>query len=581
MTESGTFCYREIEEIKMAVIEIGSLQKKEAAAAIEASEQTWREKCCSICTSRINGRKGLAPIVERRPSTRKAQEDGFKWLKEFLFPLFSNYFRETFAYVNLLFSIGLLLLTIILLAIKGDKRNIADYVNLCLTFVSSFLNVVDASIIGCFYNCKLARDLYKCFRCCCKSCKDQNHTETQIEITPSKCCWDRCSCCDCCCCCVDVVKYCVAKADIQIEPEPSKCCRDGGTCNSCFKLCGKNKYADLIRLLLIEVFVYPITICSMLKVSLSIHLSSEDGIDVITGLSIVAFAASALWKVVSIYVFRFFAILSTICTIEKLRNPGPVAGTGRVYPYCFFVHVIMQMVAQILMIVCIAAKMYYENRNFPADNTIRISPYLWYMMFGGFFIPLAGIFTFLIYTYYYFQEYPIGFFLDLLHVIVAKEQGFKDEKKAAEAKKTDDVDSAKVRSDYDKIHAVSLVNKYGYVFQSPLLVVLSIVYALFLLAFAICCVLEPDPVTGVTNFVVLHGSTLGWVIFFALGVIAVNLLNVSVLLIAGVWITIIMSLIIIIALVISLILLNAGIACIFSVFSACASDNSGNNRHQH
>ena len=83
------------------------------------------------------------------------------------------------------------------------------------------------------------------------------------------------------------------------------------------------------------------------------------------------------------------------------------------------------MVSQVSMIVCIGAKMHYENRNFSVDNTVQISSALWYMFFGALIIPFAGIFTFGISNFYSVQEYPIGYFLDLLDSVIrrSKEQG--------------------------------------------------------------------------------------------------------------------------------------------------------------
>ena len=529
-TESGAFCYRVSEEISAgttrAVIEIES--------AIEAStndEQTCGEKFCAICTSRINGSEGLAPMVETNPSTRKAQRDGRKLFKELVFPLFSKNISEIVTYGNFLIALVLFLITIITLAVSSTKT-IVDFVYVGFSAVSWLLTSMDLIIAIYFHRCKLACDVYKC----CKRCRDTD----ELSATPM--------------CCIDGGRCDVNVDFAQIEAEPSgmSVCADGGHCDRCCKLCFKNKYADLVRLLLIEVFVYPITICSMLNVFLNIHLHHQDGIDAETGLGITLFAVSAFCDVFPVYVLRSFVILRTICAIDKFRKDGPVAKTARSFHKWFFAHVIQQMLAQILMIVCIGAKMYYENRKFAMDNTVRISPYLWYMIIGGFFIPLAGVFTFVIYGYYYVQEYSIGFFIDLLYTVVniRVDLGMSPEAKE-DAKKL----AQKIERDYTEIHEVSTVYKYGYVFLSPLLVALSIVYILFLLAFAICCVLEPDPVSGVTNFVILNGSTTGWVVFFAVGILLVNLLNLFVLLVAGWWIAIITAVIVVIALVISLILL--------------------------
>ena len=500
-------------------------------------------------TSRLvrNGKKpGLAPIVEIKRSVRKAQEDGKRYLKELVFPLFSRYIREVVTYGNFLFAFILFLITLITVA-ASSTRTVVDFVNLGFSTVSWLLTSMDLIIAIYFHRCKLACDIYK-------YCRDRTYSTDEEATSSSTCC---------------ISARGSSNDEVDSGNEAATSSPDRGQCDQCCKLCCKNKYADLFRLLLIEVFAYPITICSMLKVFLSIHLRSEDGIDVSTDLGITGFVVSALWNIFFIYVLRSFVILRTICAIETYREDGPVSGTGRSYPYWFFAHVIMQMVAQILMIVCIAAKMYYENRNFPADSTVRISPYLWYMILGGFFIPLAGIFTFLIYSYYYIEEYPIGLFVDLLYTVI-KKRGMSDVKGLGmtEEAKEDAIQIAeKIVCDYNEIHDVGILNKYGSVFISPFLVALSIVYALFLLAFAICCMLAPDPTTGETNLVVLHGSTTGWVVFFVVGIILINLLNMFVVLVAGVWIAIIIAVIIVIVLVITFIVLIIAILILGIIYT--------------
>ena len=213
----------------------------------------------------------------------------------------------------------------------------------------------------------------------------------------------------------------------ETDPESMQentCCNEGGHCDHCCKLCCKNKYSDLVRMLLIEVFVYPITICSMFKLFLNI-LRDDGKVDVRAGFSIVVFGLVVLWKIVTIYGLRTFVLLRTILAVQKFRKDGPVEKTARSFHIRFFVHVMGQMFSQVVMIVCVGAKMYHENRNFSTENTVRISGFLWYMIIGALLIPFAGVLTFAIANFYSVQEYPIGFFLDLLHTVV-KKRGFAD-----------------------------------------------------------------------------------------------------------------------------------------------------------
>lgn len=571
VTESGIF-YREIREIRMAVVEIKGLQDQETAAlAIEGpksildDKETCEEKCCEVCAARVNGRKGLASVVELK-SLRKAREFGKKHLKEKVFPLFSTYGRELWTYAQFLITVGLTLYSVIDLTVSDpNKRTIVDFVSLGFSIVSCALTVLDIGVTIYFHRCKLACDFGR-YVVNKRKRNPDGEVETESE---SK----------------DVPVEATEDAE-ETDPESVQeqtCCNEGGHCDKCCKLCCKNKYADLVRMLLIEIFVYPITICSMFRLFLNI-LRDDGKVDIRAGFSIVVFGLVLLWKIVTIYGLRTFVLVRTILAIQKIRKDGPVEKTGRSFHIRFFVHVMGQMFSQVLMIVCVGAKMYYENSNFSTDNTVRISGFLWYMIIGALLIPFAGVLTFAIANFYSVQEYPIGFFLDLLHTVV-KKRGFGDamspsmkenEKgkksvKLGMSKETEEEAkriAEKIESEFTKIHNASTLNKYGYVFQSPLLIMLSIAYAGFLLAFAICCILAPssDPLTGTVELVVLYPA-LGWTVFYILGVILVNLLNILVLLVAGLWFAIIVGVLLLIILVILLIVL-----CV------CLSSNSKNTR---
>ena len=555
VTEDGIF-YREVREIRMAVVEIKSLQEQETAAlAIEGpksildDKETCEEKCCEVCAARINGRKGLASVVELK-SLRKAREVGKKHLKEKVFPLFSTYGRELWTYAQFLITVGLTLYSVIDLAASDPSRQtIVDFVSLGFSIVSCALTVLDIGVTIYFHRCKLACDFGRYV-----SNRDKRNSEGNGETDSET---------------KDVPEDDAEETDPESAQEQT-CCNEGGHCDQCCKLCCKNKYADLVRMLLIEVFVYPITICSMFKLFFNI-LRDDGKVDARAGFSIVVFGLVVLWKIVTIYGIRTFVLCRTILAIQKFRKDGPVEKTARSFHIRFFVHVMGQMFSQVVMIVCVGAKMYYENRNFSTDNTVHISGFLWYMIIGAFVIPLAGVLTFAIANFYSVQEYPIGFFLDLLHTVV-KKRGFGDAmspsmKKNEKGKKSVKLGMSKemeeeakriaekIESEFTKIHNTNTLNKYGYVFQSPLLIALSIAYAGFLLAFAICCILVPSSdVTGGVELVVLYSSSLGWIVFYILGVILVNLLNILVLLVAGVWVAIIVGVLLLIILVILLII---------------------------
>ena len=77
----------------------------------------------------------------------------------------------------------------------------------------------------------------------------------------------------------------------------------------------------------------------------------------------------------------------------------------------------MQMIAQLLMIVAIASKFQYENRNYDTDGTIHISNYLWYMLVAGYILPLCGLGSYFIVSYYWAREFPMKLYIQILEVL--------------------------------------------------------------------------------------------------------------------------------------------------------------------
>ena len=78
------------------------------------------------------------------------------------------------------------------------------------------------------------------------------------------------------------------------------------------------------------------------------------------------------------------------------------------------------MLAQVLMYIAIAAKICYDNRHFyqdeNTDETIFFTSFLIYMIVAGYVLPFLGLLNFFIVTFYWSQQYPIGFRLDMLSI---------------------------------------------------------------------------------------------------------------------------------------------------------------------
>ncbi len=169
------------------------------------------------------------------------------------------------------------------------------------------------------------------------------------------------------------------------------------------------------------------------------------------------------------------------------------------YQASFCVHVILQMLAQLMMYIAIAAKIRYDNRHFyeigNTDESIHVSGNLWYMISAGYFIPVFGLFTFFIVTYYWSQQYPIGYHIDMMSIFKITEYGMIDllsikevvKEKAeklskqmhekAEGKKASQIVDKLLRplkADFDELFNKSWLDKFAFPFKTPTLVIIFV-----------------------------------------------------------------------------------------------------------
>ena len=245
-----------------------------------------------------------------------------------------------------------------------DKETVVDYVDLGLSSFACVLAFLDLVVIIYFHRCRLARDA-------CEKCRG---AADDAEMQP-------------------------------LIPQQGAAAVDEGDDGLCSYML--RKYVDVLRMLLYDILVYLITICSMFRMIWSI-LHDHD--NVIQSISI--FAGQTLVSVITIYGIRIFVIARIIFLIQKARKNGPMVNSGRWFHFHFFLHIVGQMVSQVVMVIFIGVKFYYENLQ-PA-GTVKVSFYLWYMVISGSFITFLGVFTYRIGNYYSVTEYPIKFFFDLL-----------------------------------------------------------------------------------------------------------------------------------------------------------------------
>ena len=94
-----------------------------------------------------------------------------------------------------------------------------------------------------------------------------------------------------------------------------------------------------------------------------------------------------------------------------MRKSGIASCSGLVFLIEFYLHVLGQMVTQVLMIVAIWGKVEEENP-VPGED-LHISGFLLYMIVGGYILPFVGTLMFAVFNYNKIQKFPIGVTLDL------------------------------------------------------------------------------------------------------------------------------------------------------------------------
>ena len=497
------------------VAEIGSIQEQENQQP-ELSDAISKETKCTneVCFYRFVGRQGFGPVVRLKPSMRKVQEKGRELLADKIFPLFSILCRELLTYFQLLFILFFVVkVSIIDLGLsRNEEKNTVDLVSIGIFVLFLFLSIVDNWIIIFTYRCGLL----------CKPCRQVSGVEEDTA--------------------------------------------DDIDCGRCSLLLN---YADVVRMMLNEVIVYTIIICTMFQLILNIKQDPFYGYH--TVFSIISFIVAVLWKIMTTYGLSTILMFKAVVNLRRSRKDGPVASSAN----WFHAHVVLyafgQIVSQIAMIVLIGVKMEYENRDFVMGSTAQVNGFLWYMLFGGVIIPLAGVFVFVIPSFYSIQEYPIGYFLDFVHSSVSigdLEQGEQSDsdKSTVPLENINIVQNIEV--EFTKIHNQSVFKKYAYVFFNPLLVVLSIVCTLLIFAFLASYLLEPNP-TVPRLFEVLYSGSVGWTIFFVIFGTLVCLPHLLVLFIGVVWIVIIGFLLLFIFVVIIL------------AFACCMCFLAGNDYGRH
>ncbi len=280
-------------------------------------------------------------------------------------------------------------------------------------------------------------------------------------------------------------------------------------CRKCFL--ASRSSLDIIRLISTEFIIVLILFCDMFEVATGKGFNSPETYHQI-GFALIVYDS------ISLIVFVFFIRLVILgrmiyneqrahptkedientdnnVTEQEMKQPKKdynidwsIKKNNRKIQIVFYLHVFGQMLAQVLMLVAVGAKIAYENRNYNRNGNIpEGTSYLWYMLITAYFLPFCGLGTFFIVNNYWVQQFLIGICIDFVQIGEDDKNSIDEEEKASEIIcKFVQMKNNKLEDDYQKMRKRHICDKFLYPFQSPVLVFICMAYFGAQFAFVIC-----------------------------------------------------------------------------------------------
>lgn len=469
------------------------------------------------------------------PTTQRARQQGWSYYSKYAFPLVSDIVRDFWVFGELSLLVLSLILSLVFFALDERNRKGFNIFHLILTIIASILALIDAvfqlkdcksckAAINCHKNVKASRELHKYD----VDCIDENESKEEPKENDSE----------------------TSSHNDSTEDETKTKCQ---TQAEKFK-----DTLDIIRTLATEAIFYPLLICDLFEFITGKGYQVSNATD---RLSLVLFLLSCIGIFLYVYVARMFVLCTVIIHVHKKRKGmrrNQNDPTGLYIQVYFAIHVFMQMVAQIFMIIAIAAKISYENTNYNPDDAqcesdnppndvcfTSASPRLWYMFISAYILPICGLLTFYIVCYYWITELPITVVLDFLRFLEAgscdsflsPKESTKEHIKKGKTLLKHYHDS--IWRDFEKIYNVKFLNKLVYPFKNPMVIVLSITYAAFQFAFVVCAGLSGVAASEDVATTVILNEGQGWTIFFFIAALLGALANAYTFFIAYFWVLII------------------------------------------
>ena len=373
---------------------VSKIRREFEEASTKDKDEVYKDSCCGGCigccfqgvsctTSNPCGRRLSSPISVSKKrqllntaALTKARRRGWDHFKKAIFPLVPDFLRVLWVFIELIHVLVGLILSIITLSL--DQNQVFSIIHLVLAIVSCILAMIDA--YETFRHSKILKKI------CCKKCSAEDINEEEGE---------------------------------------------DGDCKKCYSRC--TDLFDVMRVILSEMIFYPLLICDIFEVITGRGFEGDSSED---HLGFALFVISLISMVLTVYVARIVVLVGVVINASAVRTPPKDIATEMdlqesgydqaikksavCYQGFFCAYVVLQMLAQVLMYIAIAAKIRYDNRHFyqdeNTDERILFTGFLGYMIVAGYILPVLGLLNFFIVTFYWSQQYPIGSRLDMLSI---------------------------------------------------------------------------------------------------------------------------------------------------------------------
>ena len=328
------------------------------------------------------------------------------------------------------------------------------------------------------------------------------------------------------------------KAEEAGEEEDDRCC----------KLLSRktierlNNWFELSRNILSELLIYPLLMCDLIGFIYFRGYSRQNLSQTSGRNDFSLFIIGQLYLVIAVYIMRTFMIVTTLFILNRM--PVDFSGSRKDYISLimnFGIHAIFQIVIHFTIIIAISFKMDHE---FMHGSDVQFSPFLWYMIVSGWFLPLVGIAAFFLVNYYWVQEFSVAFFIDMMSMLQGEgfaEVVFGGEGVEASKEKAMDfvdkiqlVDSKNQFNDLKKNKDNTFSTKILFPLKMPVVAGMAFLYDILFLSFIACFFLEFE--NGQLVFILFESEESN-IIFLVIAVVLL-VCNIQMLLVINLWLVI-------------------------------------------